>query len=111
MTKHHLTPGGFDCRHCNYFLPQGRRGGMCQRLSVLVSGNWPACSAGELALSPVREEEFYEVRLGAWEKNLPLGLHDDQTDEGLVPWLSLENQSLQHLPLPRVQAMDNPRTF
>ena len=37
------------CRCCRYYQPEGRRGGMCQQLSVPVRGSWKACS---LALSP-----------------------------------------------------------
>ncbi|MEX0269506.1 hypothetical protein AB3R30_10200 [Leptolyngbyaceae cyanobacterium UHCC 1019] len=32
------------CRHCRYYLPQGRRGGHCQKLSVSVKSQWNACS-------------------------------------------------------------------
>jgi len=37
------------CRCCRYYQPEGRRGGVCQQLSVPVRGSWKACS---LALSP-----------------------------------------------------------
>lgn len=33
-----------SCRHCKYFKPEGRRGGDCQLLGVLVRGSWQACS-------------------------------------------------------------------
>lgn len=32
------------CRHCRYYKPEGRRGGTCQQLGVLVQGKWSACS-------------------------------------------------------------------
>jgi len=32
------------CRHCRHYSPQGRRGGMCQKLNAPVQGNWQACS-------------------------------------------------------------------
>ncbi|MGL5509248.1 MAG: hypothetical protein ACRDB1_06490 [Microcoleaceae cyanobacterium] len=38
-----------SCRHCCYFIPEGRRGGQCQRLSAPVESHWGVCS---LALPP-----------------------------------------------------------
>ncbi len=37
------------CRVCRYYQPEGRRGGVCQQLSVPVRASWKACS---LALPP-----------------------------------------------------------
>jgi len=37
------------CRHCQNYVPQGRRGGQCRQLGVLVYGAWKACS---LAIPP-----------------------------------------------------------
>ncbi len=37
------------CRHCRYYSPEGRRGGVCQKLMTAVESNWKACS---LAMSP-----------------------------------------------------------
>ncbi|MEL6496466.1 MAG: hypothetical protein AAFQ41_15285 [Cyanobacteria bacterium J06623_7] len=37
------------CRFCRFYQPEGRRGGSCQKLDVLVQSNWQACS---LASSP-----------------------------------------------------------
>jgi hypothetical protein len=31
------------CRCCRYYQPQGRRGGMCEKLSAPVQGVWKAC--------------------------------------------------------------------
>ncbi|MDJ0897333.1 MAG: hypothetical protein QNJ55_00875 [Xenococcus sp. MO_188.B8] len=38
-----------SCRHCRFYRPEGRRGGVCQKLSVPVDSNWKACT---LACSP-----------------------------------------------------------
>jgi hypothetical protein len=43
------TPLTSACRHCRHYMPEGRRGGVCQQLSVPVQGQWKACS---LAVSP-----------------------------------------------------------
>ena len=36
------------CRICRYYQPTGRRGGMCQLLSVPVRSGWMACSCSAL---------------------------------------------------------------
>ncbi len=41
----------FNCRHCRYYQPEGRRGGSCSRLGVSVLSNWKACL---LACSPFK---------------------------------------------------------
>lgn len=37
------------CRYCQYYKPEGRRGGLCQQLGAPVQGSWKACS---LAIPP-----------------------------------------------------------
>jgi hypothetical protein len=32
-----------SCRYCRYYRTEGRRGGMCQQLSVPVQAHWKAC--------------------------------------------------------------------
>ena len=32
-----------SCRHCRFYRPEGRRGGVCRKLSVPVNSNWEAC--------------------------------------------------------------------
>ncbi len=32
------------CRHCRYYVPEGRRGGTCQKLNVDVKSCWKACA-------------------------------------------------------------------
>ncbi|MCM1981733.1 hypothetical protein [Lyngbya confervoides] len=31
------------CRYCQYYSPEGRRGGHCSQLGVPVQGEWTAC--------------------------------------------------------------------
>ncbi|NEO85441.1 MAG: hypothetical protein F6J87_14515 [Spirulina sp. SIO3F2] len=38
-----LPPLTSTCRLCRHYSPQGRRGGMCQRLGGLVQSSWQAC--------------------------------------------------------------------
>jgi hypothetical protein len=33
-----------SCRHCRYYQPEGRRGGLCQQLGVSVDSKWKACT-------------------------------------------------------------------
>jgi hypothetical protein len=49
MNKNHLATS--SCRLCRYYLPEGRRGGMCQKLSVPVESNWKACFLASLPFS------------------------------------------------------------
>jgi hypothetical protein len=37
------------CRHCRHYVPEGRRGGSCQILNVVVQSSWKACA---LAIPP-----------------------------------------------------------
>ncbi|NCO75054.1 MAG: hypothetical protein GW856_07425 [Cyanobacteria bacterium] len=32
------------CRYCKSYQPEGRRGGMCSQLGVLVKAHWASCS-------------------------------------------------------------------
>jgi hypothetical protein len=62
------TPLTSACRHCRHYLPEGRRGGQCQQLSVPVQGQWKACS---LAVSPFGsswENNTEEVQL--WQEQV-----------------------------------------
>lgn len=57
------------CRYCRYYNSQGRRGGMCEQLSVPVQANWKACA---LATTPFATswENIEEIVLR--ENNLAL---------------------------------------
>jgi len=43
------------CRHCRYYTPEGRRGGHCQRLNVMVQSHWKACSVAAPPFMPAWE--------------------------------------------------------
>lgn len=53
------------CRHCRYYLPEGRRGGVCEQLNAPVQSNWKACS---LALPPFAPSWESIESLMAWQK-------------------------------------------
>ena len=40
------------CRYCQYYKPEGRRGGNCQQLGVIVQGSWKACALAIPAFVP-----------------------------------------------------------
>ena len=37
-----------NCRFCRFYNPEGRRGGLCQRLNVPVESDWEACTLSSL---------------------------------------------------------------
>ena len=46
------------CRHCQHYYPEGRRGGMCNKLNVAVKSRWQACNlATPPFISPWQELE------------------------------------------------------
>lgn len=44
------------CRCCHYYRPEGRRGGMCSQLGVLVQSNWSSCSLAVPAFTTTWEK-------------------------------------------------------
>ena len=40
------------CRYCRHYQPEGRRGGICQKLGAPVQGSWKACNLGIPAFAP-----------------------------------------------------------
>ncbi|MCU0542845.1 MAG: hypothetical protein MUE44_11715 [Oscillatoriaceae cyanobacterium Prado104] len=40
------------CRQCRHYTPEGRRGGLCQRLNVPVQSQWTACSLAAPPFAP-----------------------------------------------------------
>ncbi|AFZ57052.1 hypothetical protein H6G54_28125 [Anabaena cylindrica FACHB-243] len=47
--NHHLTSA---CRYCRHYQPEGRRGGMCQKLGAPVQSTWKACHLALPAFAP-----------------------------------------------------------
>lgn len=39
------------CRHCQFYNPEGRRGGMCSQLGVPVKAEWKFCHLATLAFN------------------------------------------------------------
>jgi hypothetical protein len=58
-----------SCRYCQYYVPQGRRGGECKQLQVQVHSNWKACSVAIPAFSPSWEELQQAIQM----QSRPLG--------------------------------------
>ncbi|WP_066424723.1 hypothetical protein [Anabaena sp. 4-3] len=40
------------CRYCRHYQPEGRRGGICQKLSAPVQAGWKACNLALPAFAP-----------------------------------------------------------
>jgi hypothetical protein len=52
-----------SCRNCRYYHTEGRRGGICNQLSVSVQGEWPACSLAARPFNTAWESLEEVVRL------------------------------------------------
>ncbi|AFZ42421.1 hypothetical protein PCC7418_0183 [Halothece sp. PCC 7418] len=63
------------CRYCRHYSPQGRRGGMCQKLSAPVRGDWQACSLANAPFLPTWE---------TWEEITILKTHHFQVAQPIV---------------------------
>ncbi|MEY3332301.1 MAG: hypothetical protein RLZZ176_601 [Cyanobacteriota bacterium] len=57
------------CRYCRHYQPEGRRGGMCEKLSAPVQGVWKACPLAIAAFAP-----SWETLEDAWSQSLPADL-------------------------------------
>jgi hypothetical protein len=64
------TPLTSACRHCRHYTPEGRRGGVCDLLSVPVQSQWKACS---LAVSPFGPSWENIAEIGLWQETVTLG--------------------------------------
>jgi len=65
------------CRHCRFFNPEGRRGGMCAQLGVLVKAEWKSCSLSV----PAFETEWQPIpQVALLEKSFSLGCATPQAN-------------------------------
>ncbi len=68
------------CRHCRYYVPEGRRGGACGQLNdVLVQGHWKACSLMSPVFTPNWQlERIMTLQSKPTEKlSVSIAKHDD----------------------------------
>ena len=80
-----------SCRNCRYYHTEGRRGGMCNQLSVSVQGEWPACSLAARPFNTAWESLEEVVRL---EHSLSLCYQDEQRRDVSSEALVEENDSM-----------------
>lgn len=80
-----------SCRNCRYYHTEGRRGGMCNQLSVSVQGEWPACSLAARPFNTAWESLEEVVRL---EHSLSLYYQDEQRRDVSSEALVEENDSM-----------------
>lgn len=64
------------CRHCQHYSPEGRRGGICQKLMAPVESNWKACS---LVLPPFAPSWENQNNVAIWHQKI------DKTLEVVLP--------------------------
>ncbi|MBF2099391.1 MAG: hypothetical protein IGQ88_13605 [Gloeomargaritaceae cyanobacterium C42_A2020_066] len=80
------------CRHCRYYIPEGRRGGLCEQLNAPVQGCWQACGLGAAPFAPSWEaQESFEDRLAY---RMELGLRSDLEFHRVRPALGVASPSL-----------------
>lgn len=60
-------PAVSKCQHCRFYQPEGRRGGGCEQLGVIVQSSWIACGLAEppfvWAKDTVQEEPVFVCQL------------------------------------------------
>jgi hypothetical protein len=49
------------CRRCQFYTPEGRRGGQCQLLNVSVQGSWSACTLSAAPFAPTWTTDWREL--------------------------------------------------
>ncbi|MGI0480033.1 hypothetical protein ACN4EE_04505 [Geminocystis sp. CENA526] len=65
------------CRHCRFYNPEGRRGGMCSQLGVLVQAEWKSCNFA----TPAFETEWQTLpEIVLLEKSFSLGCATPKTN-------------------------------
>lgn len=80
------------CRHCRYYTPEGRRGGLCGQLNAPVQGCWQACGLGAPPFAPSWEaEEPFEDH---WVYLTATGRSDDLELPGVRPALGMTRAPL-----------------
>ena len=58
------------CRYCRFYNPEGRRGGTCSQLNVLVKAHWKSCQFA----CPVFNRDWQTIpEIAILEKSFTLG--------------------------------------
>jgi hypothetical protein len=75
----------FACRHCKFYNPEGRRGGMCSQLGVSVKAEWKSCHLA----TPAFDSQWQTIpEIVLLEKSFSLGCATPQV------YLEVESNSL-----------------
>lgn len=75
------------CRHCQFYNPEGRRGGLCSQLGVPVQAEWKSCHLA----TPAFNTEWQPLpQIALLEKSFSLGCATPQTN------LEVESVSMVH---------------
>lgn len=84
-----LQPTASACRHCGCYVPEGRRGGYCQQLSVPVQGAWKSCPLAIPAFAPSWENPAALDLDSVWESKV-LQLPITLPKEAVLTYASVE---------------------
>ncbi|MTJ54801.1 hypothetical protein FJR38_20100 [Anabaena sp. UHCC 0253] len=93
------------CRYCRHYQPEGRRGGMCEKLSAPVQGVWKACPFALPAFAP-----SWETLEDAW--SLPVARPVLSASQTLPSELdNLTVASVEDIPTSAAQEVENQRAL
>lgn len=80
-----------SCRYCRYYQAEGRRGGLCNQLSVPVRGEWKACALAARPFATAWENLEDVVRL---EQSLALSYNNERVTEEAPEVTSMESSAI-----------------
>lgn len=80
-----------SCRYCRYYQAEGRRGGLCNQLSVPVRGEWKACALAARPFATAWENLEDVVRL---EQSLALSYNNERVTEETPEVASMESSAI-----------------
>jgi hypothetical protein len=93
-----------SCRHCRYYVPEGRRGGHCRQLNVAVQSAWKACT---LALPPFAPAWESLEGIMAWQQKA-LSLASGGLQEGATDKFAVNGFGIDPLEVERMSALVEP---
>jgi hypothetical protein len=80
-----------SCRYCRYYQAEGRRGGLCNQLSVPVRGEWKACALAARPFATAWDNLEDVVRL---EQSLALSYNNDRVTEETPEVIPVESSAI-----------------
>jgi hypothetical protein len=90
------------CRHCQFYNPEGRRGGICSQLGVPVQAEWKSCHLATPAFN-TEWQPLPEIVL--LEKSFSLGCATPQTN------LEVESMAVAYQEISRLSEVVVPKSI